>query len=79
MWLIHEGKMRDKHRKLPFTVRQFYPSDEFYGISLPQKLESVKPYVNNFMKVALDSLWNSVSPILLMGNDQNIEDNYYDP
>lgn len=78
-WLIHLWKMRDQHRKLPFTIRQFYPTDKLYGISLPQKLESIKPYINNFMKVALDGLWNSVSPILLMGNNENIEDSYYDP
>ena len=80
-WLIYEGKITSEHGELPFVLRQFYPdTSSIYGISLIQKMESVKPYINNFLKVALDGMWYSVAPILLTGNGSNIDgEMYYDP
>lgn len=78
---IYKGKITSKHGELPMILRQFYPdTSSIYGISLIQKMESVKPYINNFLKVALDGMWYSVAPILITGNNSNIDgEMYYDP
>lgn len=79
--LIYKGKITSKHGQLPFVLRQFYPyPSNIYGISLVQKMESVKPYINNFLKVALDGMRYSVAPVILTGNNTNVDwEMYYDP
>ena len=52
---IYNGKMTMKHGELPFAVSQEYQrTDSFYGIGIPEKCKSTKPYINNFFKAALD-------------------------
>lgn len=70
---IYVGKMTMKHWELPFTVTQEYQrTDSLYGIGIPEKTKSTKPYINNFFKAALDRTWKG-SAVMTVGVEADWE------
>ena len=54
-WTIYIGDKSDRHGKLPFILVQHYRvTNSLYGWGIPKKIESIKPYINNILKVILD-------------------------
>lgn len=61
-----------KHGMLPLIpVQHYYRRGSVYGIGWPERLATVRPYLNSILKVTLDSAWLNASPALLW--DDNIE------
>jgi hypothetical protein len=55
--VIYNGKNTYAHGELPFAMAKEYPSlKSKYGISVPKKLRTTKPYINNLYKYALDKI-----------------------
>ena len=64
---IYIGYMTMKHGELPFAVSQeYFRNNSFYGLGIPEKLKSTKPYINNFFKAALDRTWKG-SAVMTVG------------
>jgi hypothetical protein len=78
---LYNWYMQELHTMLPLTPVQHYPdSENLYWIWIPQRFEAVKPYINSFLKVTLDSAWRDAGDaLILMDNTELSWDLYVTP
>lgn len=77
-WTIYNGKNTYAHGELPVAVAKEYPSlKSKYGISVPRKTRTSKPYINNLYKYALDKVHLWSGSVLLTGNEGVVDGEMY--
>lgn len=75
--IIHKGKMKYKHGRLPFEVAQHYPDNNcICGKWIPRKTRASKAYKNNMLQAAIDKVWASSFSNIVLGN-ANVLNNKY--
>jgi len=76
--VIHMWQTPYKHNQLPFIPVQHYSNSEsIYGIGICERISSIKPYYNNFLKVALDSAWLAASNMVFHNTEVSVEGQIY--
>lgn len=72
--VIYMGVRKELHGELPFIAVQHYKNaDSIYGIGIPERLKTFKPYMNNIFKVLIDGAWLSAGVVLATGNRTQID------
>ena len=75
---IFIGKMTTKHWYLPLIPVQHYTNPEsIYGIGIPERYATIKPYINNLLKFTLDWISLNSWSLVFSGNDAQIDDEIY--
>ena len=75
---IFIGKMTTKHGYLPLIPVQHYCNPEsIYGIGIPERFATIKPYINNLLKATLDGIWLNSWNLIFMGGDISTDDEIY--
>lgn len=70
--------MTTKHGMLPVVPVQHYRNTEsIYGIGIPERFSTIKPYMNNLLKAAVDGAWLNSGNVIFMGNDLTIDGEVY--
>lgn len=67
-----------KHGMLPLIpVQHYYRHDSIYWVSGPERLKTVRPYINSMLKVALDGSWLNASPAMITDNLVEVDGDLY--
>lgn len=75
---IYNGVYTCKHGLLPLMpVQHYYRHDSIYGVSWAERLQTVRPYINSILKVALDGSWLNASPAIISDDLVEVDGDYY--
>ena len=73
-WIIYNGKNTYAHWQLPVSWAKEYPSlKSKYGLWVPDKTLTSKPYINNLYQYALDKIHLWSWSVLLMWNNETVD------
>lgn len=75
---IYNGVYTCKHGMLPLIpVQHYYNGESIYGVSGCERLETVRPYINSLLKVALDWSRLNASPAIISDDIVEIDWDLY--
>lgn len=68
--IIYDGVYPMLHGRLPLVAVQHYKNPNWlYGIGIPERMQSVRPYINQFLKYSLDWAKINSSSAVIIGGD----------